>query len=111
MCSAIAQALSMSPKPRAPGARNTGALWPWRRASSMRASEPEMFGTPSMSGAISGTLTLLWQAGSLVADVIVDVDVVLAGPSPGMILAHAVEDQLPKLLRIVVPQADGAHHG
>src|SRR5579883_856144 len=111
MCRAIAKALSISPKPGAPGGRNTGLA---RMTSSMRSSEPERLGSPSTYSAISPTIALL-IAGlvrhSFMADVLVDVQVVLPGDRPGVILLHAVDHQLPELPRVVVPQPKGTRHG
>ena len=49
MCKAMAKALVTSPNPAAPGGRKTGSVPPARIASSMRCSEPQMLGRPSMS--------------------------------------------------------------
>jgi len=45
-----------------------------------------------------------------VADVVVDVYVVLAGPGPGVIVPHSVQHEVAELARVGVLQPDGPGH-
>jgi hypothetical protein len=53
MCKAMAKAQVVSPNPAAPGGRKTGSEPLAQIASSMRCSEPQMLGRPSISSGSS----------------------------------------------------------
>src|SRR6185503_5099216 len=105
MCSAMAAAARMRPKSIWLSGRNTD---PGRAETSWIVdSAPLMLGSPSIS---SGRCSNLASSRLAMTDVFVDVEVILTRIIPGIVAAHPVEHQVAKVLRILVPKADGPLH-
>src|SRR5271166_1708156 len=101
MCSALAKALLMRPKSMRLSGRKTGLPAAAAMAPSTSASAPLMLGRPST---VSGRSPM---QSSLVTNHFVDVQVVLAGPVPRVVAAHAAHGELAERVGLIEIEIDG----
>ena len=109
----MAKALLTLPNPAAPGGRKTGigAPAPDRLLDALFGAQT--LGRRRFLQAARPLLRLLYLACArvlLVADMLIDVHVVLAGARLGVILAHSVQHKLAEFIRVGEPEPDGARH-